>query len=76
MKDQVKSLEEVINTVKGNEKLVLVGMLDLVSQLVERNAGLESKIQNLEATMEQVMKGSKPVSQVGGPSGGGGLSIG
>lgn len=74
MKAQMKSLEDVVNTIKGNEKFVLIGMLDLISQLEEEVGRLRSEVESIKGNLENLVKG-KPVQ--GGPSGSsGGLSIG
>ena len=70
MRDQIKSLEEVVQGVEGHTKLVLIGFLDVLAQVADRIDGLEKQNENLKATMESVAKGGTPVG------GGGGFSIG
>lgn len=69
MKDQIKSLEEVVTTVEGPTKHVLIGMLDLMVQIADRNQELEVKIAGLQGALEQMTGGPKKEAS-------GGFSIG
>jgi len=75
MKDQVSALAEVVEGVSGHDKFVLVGLLDLIHQLVDKVDTLEKQQAGARSTMEMLMKnGGVPPQNKAGANGG--FSIG